>query len=134
MNAAPQPAWLYQVDEDRKRKHHWTEDRAGFIEVNGEIVGKCPVSIAVSEAQHLLNAQSVPYFNPRAPGPNPDRLYVVHRGVVYRAVPTVAGKSFHAFPELPARLRALPKAVRTQIVSLADQLGCKGEVEEWIAG
>lgn len=133
MTTGPPERWRYQVDEHRKRKHHWEEDYPGFIRVGGEIVGKCPKTLTTTIAEDLLNRQSVPYHNPRAPGPNPDRLYVVHEGMVYRAVPTVAGQSFHGFPELPQKLRELPKAVRNKILSLAEELGCKESVEEWLS-
>lgn len=118
----------------RKRKHHWTEAFAGFVDAGGERVGKCPVGISAEQAEELLNTQAVEYHNPRAPGPAPDRLYVIHEGVVYRAVPTVAGVSFHAFPDLPERLRVLPKPLRRRIIELAERLGCREEVERWIAG
>lgn len=136
MRTGPPERWRYQVDEHpRKRKHHWDNDYAGFEEdARGEIVGRCPSGITLDKAQDLINRQAVPYHNPKAPGPNPDRLYVVHDGVVYRAVPTVAGQSFHGFPELPQRLRDLPKSLRNKILDLAEQLGCKERVEEWIAG
>lgn len=130
----PTRRWRYQVDEDRKRKHHWNEPRAGFVEVGGEQVGKCPVNVTLDQAERLLNEQAVPYHNPKAPGPNPDRIYVVHEGVVYRAVPTVAGVSFHGFPDSPERLRSLPKVVRRQILDLADRLGCKDQVLKWMNG
>jgi hypothetical protein len=129
------PPWKYQPDEDPKRKHHWSEPRAGFATEGGEKVGKCPCTITVELAERLLNQQGLPWDNPRLPtGTHPDRIYVVYDGVVYRAKPTIAGVSYHAFPELPERLRQLPKAVREQILGLADRLGCKKEVQAWMDG
>lgn len=127
------PPWKYQPDEDPKRKHHWKGIRAGFVTVRGEVVGKCPCTISLELAEHLLNTSGIPWSNPRFPvGTHPDRIYVVHEGVVYRAMPTIAGVSYHAFPELPERLRHVPKTVRAQILTLADQLGCKKEVQAWM--
>jgi len=125
--------WRYQVDETRKVKHHWSNDYAGFTRDGGELVGKCPSSMTTAQAEQLLNTQGVQWRNPRLPALAwPDSIYVVDRGVVYRAVPTVAGASYHAFPELPERLRSLPKQLREQILLVADRLGCKKEVEEWM--
>jgi len=91
--------WKYQPDEDPKRKHRWNEHRAGFVEAGGETIGKCPRAITIELAEHLLNHQGISWSNPRlSPGTYPDRIYVVHDGVVYHAKPTVPGVSYHAFP------------------------------------
>lgn len=134
MTTSAPPVWLYEPDEQPKRKHRWGESHAGFAMQNGEKVGKCPADMTSAQAQALLNTQSVPFFNPKALGPNPDRLYVVHDGVVYRAHPTRPGISFHAFPEDPARLARLPKRWRDQIIELADRLGCKKAALDWMEG
>lgn len=134
MNQPAVQLWRYEPDENPKRKHRWNKNEAGFEAHDGKLVGKCPSGISAADAERLLNEQSVPYFNPRAPGPRPDRLYVVHDGVVYRATPTQAGVSFHAFPELPERFLRLPRSVRRAVVELAERLGCKEEVERWISG
>ncbi len=36
--------WLYEPDENPKRKHHWNKDYAGFVEVGPNRVGKCPAT------------------------------------------------------------------------------------------
>ena len=100
----------------------------------GEKVGKCPANLSTAEAEALLNTQSVPFHNPKAPGPTPDRLYIVHDGVVYRAKPTRPGISFHAFPEDAEHLAGLPKRWKSQIIELADRLGCKKAVLDWMSG
>lgn len=133
MVPVPPKQWLYEPDEQPKKKHHWTRSFAGFLEVDGEKVGKCPSTIDAPMAEKLLNTQSLAYHNPRAPGPLPDRLYLVHSGIVYRATWTRPGVSFHAFPEDGAHLRKLPGRVRRDIVALAVRLGCRAEVEEWMA-
>lgn len=129
------PPWEYRADENPKRKHHWNEPRAGFVIEGGENVGKCPCTISRDLAEHLLNDQGIVWNNPRLPsGTYPGRIYVVHEGVVYRATPTIAGVSYHAFPELPERLRGLPKKVRERILGLAENLGCRKEVQAWMDG
>jgi len=125
---------VYEPDERPKRKHRWRHAYAGFVEQCGEKVGKCPLTLSDAQAEELLNTQAVPYFNPKARGPSPDRLYVVHDGVVYRAVPTRAGLSFHGFPESPEHLARLPRAVLEQILALAERLGCKDRVQDWMSG
>lgn len=130
----PPPAktkWAYEADEKPKKKHGWNKDEPGFKRVRKELVGKCPVSMTCAQAEQLLNEQSVAFHNPHAPGPIPDRLYVVHDGTVYRAAPTRPGHSFHAFPELPERLRSLPIIWRKKIWALADRLGCREQVDDW---
>jgi hypothetical protein len=129
-----EPAWLYEADEQPKRKHRWKESHAGFVLESGEKVGKCPAGMSTAQAQILINTQSVPFFNPKAPGPYPDRLYVVHEGVVYRATPTRPGVSFHAFPETAERLSRLPGKWKDQILELADRLGCRKGVLDWMSG
>jgi hypothetical protein len=124
------PDYEYEPDEVPKRKHHWTEDRADFVFVRGTPIGKCPRSMTNAEARTLLNS-GIPWFNPRAPGAHPDRVYVVHRGVIYRATATQVGKSFHAFPELPRELRALPKPMKKAIFDRAEELGELDAVIAW---
>lgn len=132
--SGPVVRWLYEPDEQPKRKHRWKQNHAGFEQVSGEKVGRCPANLSNEQAEALINDQSVPFVNPRAPGPTPDRLYVVHEGVVYRAKPTRAGVSFHAFPEDPEHLAGLPKRWKAEILALADRLGCKKGVEDWMSG
>lgn len=124
------PDYEYEPDEVPKRKHHWTEDRADFVFVRGIPIGKCPTSMTNAAARALLNS-GIPWFNPRARGAHPDRVYVVHGGVVYRATATQIGKSFHAFPELPRELRALPKPTKKAILSRAEELGQLEAVRAW---
>ena len=68
--------WRYESDENPKRKHHWDEDHAGFVEVGPNRVGKCPATMSPSDAQALL-AGAIPYFPPRWSRPYPRRLYAV---------------------------------------------------------
>lgn len=127
------PHYEYEPDErPKKRKHHWDNDWAGFVRRDGVLVAKCPVSLTLERAEALLN-DGVPWFNPRAPGPHPDRVYVVHDGVVYRATPTHVGRAYHGFPEHPERLRELPKRVREMILQRAQHLQQEAEVLAWMA-
>lgn len=128
------PEYDYQPDERPKRKHHWGEPYAGFVFRRGTPIGKCPVDLTVEIAKGLLN-EGIPYCNPRAQGPHPDRVYVVHGGVVYRATVTSFGKSYHGYPELPAELRALRTTNRhlfDRILDRAKEMGQLEAVQAWV--
>ena len=58
--------WLYEPDENPKRKHHWNKDYAGFVEVGPNRVGKCPATLNLSDAQALLEP-AVPSAAVRGP-------------------------------------------------------------------
>jgi hypothetical protein len=123
----------YQPDEEPKRKHRWDEPRAGFVEVRGQPVAKCPAGLSNEEAERLLN-EGVEYWPDRGPTEYPQRIYVVHEGVVYRAMPTVPGASYHGFPEHPKHIRSLPEDVINEVLSLARRKNCEDEVRRWMRG
>lgn len=103
--------WSHEPDERPKRGHHWDRSEARFHELPaGEVVGKCPSTLSLADAQLLLD-EAVRWQESRCPGPHPSRLYSVHEGVLYRATPTVPGRSYHGFPEHPDRS---PRALRGQ--------------------
>ena len=76
-------AWKYDPGEKR-RKHKWQNDYAGFEVEGGLEVGKCPTTIAQEIAEELLNT-GVPWNNPNMPSDYPRNIYNVHGGVVYKA-------------------------------------------------
>ncbi|MBI4703269.1 MAG: hypothetical protein HY744_19300 [Deltaproteobacteria bacterium] len=124
--------WEYEPDEKPKRKHAWDEPYPGFVEVRGEVVGKCPAGLSNDEARELLN-QGIAWTRPRSPSLGwPDAIYVVHAGAVYRAKPTNPGVSYHAFPETGERLREVPRSLRRRILDRARELGCEQEVRRWM--
>ena len=127
-------SWVYEVDENRKHKRGWHEDRAGFVEVAGGIlVGKCPRNLTLDLCRELLNT-GVEYRSPRSRYTHPDRIYNIIDKVVYRATPTIPGKSYHGFPELQERAAELPRDLKDRILSLAEKQGCRQEVEKWMKG
>lgn len=125
--------WVYEPDENPKRKHHWDRDHAGFIKRGPNHVGKCPAGMSLSDAQALIN-DAVPYRSPRWPRSYPQRLYAVSGGVVYRATPTNPGVSYHGFPEHPEKFPrdANGREVRRQLLALAKQQGYEREVRGWM--
>lgn len=127
-------SWLYEVDETRKHKRGWKEDRADFVKAaDGSLVAKCPRNLTLDQCAALLNT-GVEYHSPRSRHSHPDRIYNILDKVVYRATPTIPGKSYHGFPELPERAAELPRNLKDRILSLAEKQGCRREVEKWMKG
>lgn len=125
--------YRYQPDEDPKKKHAWGNDHAGFVEVHGVHIGKCPKGVSLAQAEALLNG-GIP-FSPRGHKQTyPKHIYIVHDRVVYRGTPTVPGISYHAFPEMPSKLRELPGRVRDAIMERARSLGCEDQIRRWMQG
>jgi len=76
-----QVAWRYET-EHPKRKHGWDRTEAGFEVIQDVPVGKCPNGFSGALAESLLNS-GVPFHNSRSGRDWPDRIYVVHEGVLY---------------------------------------------------
>lgn len=125
--------YRYEADEHPKRKHGWNERHAGFVESGAGLVGKCPSTMTREDAQALLDG-AIPYSNSRSEGEHPDRLYAVSDGVVYRAVPTRPGISYHGFPEHPSAFVKGRRGmeIRQQLLDQAKNLGCVREVRRWM--
>jgi hypothetical protein len=100
-------SWLYEPDEQPKRKHHWDRPVAGFIRVGQNVVAKCPNNLTIDKAQQILN-EAIPWSPRNWRRPYPQRLYNVADGVLYRATPTNPGRSYHGFPEIADRFRPAP--------------------------
>lgn len=124
--------WKYESDQRPKRKHHWSRNEAGFVVVDGHRVGKCPQKLSSARAEELVN-KGFQYFPFRWTKAYPSRIYVVDDGVLYRAVPTNPGVSYHGFPEDPAAFQELPAETRKQILEHARDLGQLEEVRKWLA-
>lgn len=123
--------WLYETDENPKRKHHWNNDFAGQERVGSVVVSKCPAHLSHDQAQDLLNS-GFEYYPPATTARGyPGRIYAVLNGVVYRATPTNPGSSYHGFPELRDNLPPA-REVREAIIQLARQDGSEEEVLRWL--
>jgi hypothetical protein len=123
--------WLYEPDEDPKRKHHWNQNEAGFVTVGATFVGKCPKNMSMKLAQTLLNT-GIEWSPKMWTEPYPQRIYCVWDGVLYRATPTIPGRSYHGFPEHPSRFPPGNRALRDQIIELARERDCEQELRAWI--
>lgn len=123
--------WKYDPGENPKRKHAWAKDYADHIQVGDRLVGKCPKSITNERAEQALN-HGFFYFSERSSDQNyPERIFAVIDGVVYRAMPTVRGVSYHGFPE---RAVDLPpgREVREALLDLAEADGSRKAVARWL--
>jgi len=124
--------WQYEPDERPKKKHAWNRPEPGFVGRGASLVGKCPNNVTEQEAEELLNG-GVPMRSERSRNLWPSRIYLIHEGQVYRAVPTNPGRSYHAFPELPRSFRELPRATKIAVLDRARDLGCLEEVRRWMS-
>lgn len=64
----------------------------------------------------------------------PERFYAVYRGVIYEAVPTQPGVSYHAYPwrgDLPGR-PGLPRRILRRLRDQADQNDERKALEQWL--
>lgn len=129
-------AYQYERGEHR-RKHCWNQDRADFAPWHGHLAGKCPKSITDAVAETVLNqavAEPDPFVVPgRQPNPWPKKLYGVFKGVIYEAVPTQPGKSYHGYPWRAREGRGpLPAEVVDRLRELARAEGHLDAFEEWL--
>ncbi|WP_269900171.1 hypothetical protein [Paenalcaligenes faecalis] len=85
----------YERGEGRY-KHRWNKDEAGFEPGARGAIGKCPKSISQDIATKIL-AKGYPYFD-QPDDEQPAKIYSVYKGVIYEAVPTIPGVSWHGYP------------------------------------
>jgi hypothetical protein len=123
--------WIYEPDEVPKRKHHWNEAAAGFTKVGNLLIGKCPRNMTQEFAQELLN--NGVEWSPRGwRSQYPQRIYAVFEGVLYRAMPTNPGRSYHGFPEHHSLFPPGNRQLREQIIELARERSCESGLRRWM--
>jgi len=125
--------WLYEPDPQRKHKKGWTKNFPGFVTVANTVVSKCPHNLTDEICEELIN-KGVEYSPKRWKYSYPDRIYNIINCVVYRATPTTPGISYHGFPELQDRVADLPRELKNRLLDLAEERGCRQEVEKWLKG
>ena len=118
--------WRYDPG-DKRRKHKWAKDYAGFEVEGGLRVGKCPLGLTGKVAEQLLNS-GVEWHNPSMGVEHPWNIYNVHDGVIYKAAITVHGVSFHGFP-CEGRI---PREIVNRLRAIAEEKGCLQEFETWL--
>lgn len=93
-------------------------------------VGKCDCRITEEVAEQNLN-RGIP--DPAdAPG-HPPRIYVLYDGVIYVAVPTNPGVSYHAYPwrgDIPGR--RIPRRVLSGLKRIAADRGELSKLNQWL--
>lgn len=130
MTTKPARKWTYERGEGRT-KHCWNKPFAGFAPSRRGQVGKCSNQITDVIATALLN-EGIPEECAR-PGRGgndsyPQRIYTVHDGAIYVAVPTQPGKSYHGYPVRGILPRRLVKELRQK----AEAAGCLPKFEKWV--
>lgn len=90
-----QPYWRYERGAHRY-KHRWNRDDAGFEPGKRGPIGKCPKWMTAELAEKVLNEGCPLYEDEEAT--HPDRIYGYYNGVIYEAVPTTPGCSYHGYP------------------------------------
>lgn len=123
------PQWIYDSGEHRV-KHCSKEKDACFVTVGSAVIGKCPADLTHEVAQKLLT-EGIGYFKPQQP--HPAKIYNVYKGVVYEAVPTQPGTSYHGYPwkKMPGR-NILPDRIIRQLKEKAQASGCLDGFDKWM--
>ncbi len=119
--------WRYEPDQVPKKKHAWNQDFPGFDKQGEYLVGKCPSGFDLALAEARLN-DGIPEWGESE---HPKKIWIVHEGVLYRATPTVPGRSYHAFPELADKFEDLPGSLKKSIWERANQLNCAEKLKQW---
>lgn len=124
--------WNY--DPGPRQKHKWEKDIAGFDEQSdGRKIGKCPSSMSSDDAEQLLNegVDGTSGVSDRADADYPENIYSVdEQGVVYRAVPTRPGHSYHGFPA--GDQRRISRRVKDELLERAAEKDCETEAKRWM--
>jgi hypothetical protein len=131
-----QREYTYDPGQHRHKHKDSGSAEAGFGWWEGEVTGKCPRGFDLDLACRLLNkgVPDPPLGHDECEGDHPARLYVLHEGVVYCARPTVAGRSYHAYP-VGAKTNTdeeLPRHVKRELVRRAEEAGDMRAVDRWL--
>lgn len=126
---AQESKWQYDPAEHRK-KHCWHKPEAGFLRDGSHVHGKCPNTLSKEAARDLLDTA---VYQPLEPGEEyPPKLWTVHEGVIYEAVPTRPGV-YHGYPwRGRPGLDRLPRRVLAALTQMAEQKGYLREFKDWI--
>lgn len=118
---------MYDYDPgERRGKHRWHRDYAGFETEEGMLVGKCPSSIDNARARTLLEG-GIRWHNPTLKTKHPQAIYAIERGVIYKATPTIPGRSYHGYPWKGS----VPRNILRLLGEKAKADGFEAEFEAW---
>lgn len=118
--------WSYERGEGRF-KHCWRKRYAGFIPSKRGEIGKCSSEITDEIAQSLLDT-GISLFEYEEDS-YPSRIYNVHNGVIYEAMPTIPGVSYHGFPW---RGQRPPLKIIEALENAAKKSGHEAEFKRWL--
>lgn len=130
MTMIPASKRIYDRGEDRF-KHCWSNPYPGFLPGRRGHIGKCSKRITDAIATELLQTgiHDEADINERDDGGiYPSKVYNVHQGTIYVAVPTQPGISFHGYP-VQGRL---PRKLLKRLRELAEAHGCLREYDKWV--
>jgi hypothetical protein len=84
---------------EHRGKHCWNEQRADFVTSGAGVIGKCPSTLSKAQARDLLNDAEFEgkQLNQSVAVALPERVWNVHEGVIYEAVPSGPG-AYHGYP------------------------------------
>lgn len=121
--------FIYDPGQGRT-KHRWNKDYAGFVSSGRGYVGKCPNTMALEKAQELLDTGFPVYDEDQYP----EYVFNVFGGVVYVAVHTEPGKSYHGYPWRGDRGMGpgIPEYVRKELAKRAAEQGESREFTKWM--
>lgn len=124
--------WHYDRGDGRY-KHCWNKPYAGFVPGYKGSIGKCSCNITQDIAQNILN-KGIPFFFVKKSGREyPRYIYCVYGGVIYEAVPTVPGISYHGYPwrgDLKGRTK-IPHSIMKKLRKIAEEDGFLQEFDKW---
>ncbi|MBI1779069.1 MAG: hypothetical protein HYR63_27355 [Proteobacteria bacterium] len=124
-----QPLRVYDAGE-RRFKHKGQSSKAEIRfdpRSPKRAIGICPNNISDAQKVELLNG-AIEVESDLREGQWPSRLYNVHRGAIYEARTTTAGRSYHGYPYRGRLRRELIDLLR-QIAANKD---CLDEFEKWV--
>jgi hypothetical protein len=133
-NPIPTPKVLpYSYDAGAHRRKHCVLNAPAHFVGNGSVtVGKCSSSLSKATADILLK-DGLTFPRDLSPDQHPRKIYNVFEGVVYEAVPTSPGASYHGYPWrfLPGRDR-IPSSILTALKERSTAAGFEREFKRWM--
>jgi hypothetical protein len=121
--------WIYERGEGRF-KHCWGNPFAGFVPSVRGAIGKCSSKITDEVAQALLDT-GLPFvdFEEDDEDSFPGKIFNLHEGVVYEAVPTNPGQAYHGYPW---RGNRPPLRIIEGLENIAKKNGQELELKKWL--
>lgn len=120
---------------EHRVKHCWSRPDAEFVSIGSGFIGKCPSTLTKLKAKELLNDAEFEGKNLGLVLSDlmPDRVWNVHEGVIYEAVPSGSG-SYHGYPwrGRPGRNR-LAREVKKALFEKAKMQDYEKEYLDWLS-